>query len=207
MTTPTGVFVTAGGVDGLTAFLTTVTTTTTTTTIVPDFQIAVHPVTGEEFRIYANGTVFNSKNIIVTTEGVVDLTKILSTTVTQTTTIVPDYSIARNPITNEEYYVYQNGTVTYINGTIITLEGVDGLMKIIQSQQASTSPTTTTTTTTTSTTTSTSTAAAGGAPEYQLITLDDGSRYKLYADGLITTMTGEVITTTGLAGFEIFLRS
>lgn len=76
MTTTSNVFVTIGGVQGLMQYLTT--TTTTTVTKQAEYQVAINPVTKEEYKIYTNGTVFDSKWIIVTTEGIAGLTKILS---------------------------------------------------------------------------------------------------------------------------------
>jgi hypothetical protein len=109
VTTINDVFVTNGGVQGLMAFLTS--TTTTTTTKQADYQIAVNPVTKEEYKIFTNGTVFDSKWTVVTTEGVAGLTKILSQTVETTTTTTTDYQIAKNPLTGEDYRIYSNGTV------------------------------------------------------------------------------------------------
>ena len=82
-------------------------------------------------------------------------------------------------------------------GVVITTEGVQGLMKILQSQQSSSSSSTTTTTTVQSTST----------PDYEYIILSDGSRYKLFKDGTVESMTGKVVSTTGLAGFRTYLST
>lgn len=70
-------------------------------------------------------------------------------------------------------------------------------MKILQSQQSSSSSSTTTTTTVQSTST----------PDYEYIILSDGSRYKLFKDGTVESMTGKVVSTTGLAGFRTYLST
>ena len=90
------------------------TTTTTTTTKQADYQVAVNPITKEEYKIFANGTVFDSKWTIVTIEGIAGLTKILSQTVETTVTKTVEYQVAKNPITGEEYRIYSNGTVTNV---------------------------------------------------------------------------------------------
>lgn len=105
------------------------TTTTTTVTKQAEYQVAVNPITKEEYKIYPNGTVVDSKRIVVTHEGISGLTKILSQTVTTSKTV--EYQIAKNPLTGEEYRVYGNGTVLDSLGVIVTNEGVPGLMKIL----------------------------------------------------------------------------
>lgn len=83
------------------------------TTVVPttiDFQIVRNPVTNEVYHVYTNGTVVNSFGFILTTGGLSELTKIISTTVTTTTSVDGTYNIAtHNGIV---YWIYSNGTVT-----------------------------------------------------------------------------------------------
>jgi hypothetical protein len=56
----------------------------------------------------------------------------LTTYLTKKRVVEPEYSLALNPITKEEYRIYKNGTVFGQDGTIITLEGLKGLTKYIQ---------------------------------------------------------------------------
>ncbi len=74
-------------------------------------------------------------------------------------------------------------------------------MKILQAQSSSSSSSSSSSTTTTTTVQSTT------APDYEYIILSDGSRYKLFKDGTIESMTGKVVSTTGLAGFQTYLST
>lgn len=67
-------------------------------------------------------------------------------------------------------------------------------MKILQAQAGSSSSTTTTTTVTSTT-----------SPDYEYIILSDGSKYKLFKDGTVESMTGKIVSTTGLVGFKTYL--
>lgn len=85
-------------------------------------------------------------------------------------------------------------------------------MKIIQSQSSSSSSSSTTTTTTTTSTTTTTqqigqqVSSASGS-DFQEIELSDGSRYRLYPDGVVTNSAGKIVSTTGIAGFEQYLST
>jgi hypothetical protein len=52
-----------------------------------------------------------------------------------------DYQIAVNPVTQEEYRVYANGTVTTTTGSVITTGGMQGLLQYITTTTTSTSTT------------------------------------------------------------------
>lgn len=197
----------------------TVSTTTTpgAPTVALDYQVSVNPVTNEVYWIYTNGTVVNSKGFVLTTGGASELSRIISTTVTTTISADGTYSIATyGGIT---YYIYLDGRVTTDSGTLITTNGIDGLSLYIStlSGGSSSSSTTTTTTTTTTSTGSSSTIIGGSSstvsvatavdPTYQFIILSDGSKFKLFPDGTVTSMTGQIVSTTGMAGFLTYLTT
>lgn len=165
------------------------------------------------YRIYTNGTVVNSKGFILTTNGAAELARIISTTVTTTLSADGTYSIATYG--GVTYFIYLDGRVTTDKGVFVTSNGIDGLSLYIQTLSAASSSSSTSTTTTTTSSTSTSGSTVTGAvavaaavdPTYQIIILSDGSRYKLYPDGNVISMTGQIVSTTGLAGFTTYLTT
>jgi len=66
-----------------------------------------------DFRVYANGTVTDTKGVFVTTGGVQGLQTYLASITFQTV-----------PTAQGDFTVYQNGTVTDAKGVLITKNGV-----------------------------------------------------------------------------------
>jgi len=150
-----------------------------------DFQIAVNPITKEEYRVYTNGTVTTLTGVIITTEGMQGLIRYITTTITETKTIEPEFSIAKNPKTGEEYRIWKNGTVTTTSNVFVTIGGVQGLMQYL---------TTTTTTTVTK------------QAEYQVaINPVTKEEYKIYTNGTVFDSKWIIVTTEGIAGLTKIL--
>jgi len=98
------------------------------TTIQGDgYKIAINPITKEEYKIYDNGTVFDCNEIVITEDGFEGLVIYLQQYLQQRRTVEANYTIATDPYTGDEYFVFKNGSVTSADGTWVTDGGVSGL--------------------------------------------------------------------------------
>lgn len=132
MTTANGEFVCVGGIEGLRTYLTTY--QTITTTIAADYSIV--NANGVEYRLYANGSVYDSLGAFITLGGVEGLRTYLTTYQTVTTTIPADYqTVNANGI---EYRLYTNGSIYDSLGAFITIGGIEGLRTYLTTYQTTT---------------------------------------------------------------------
>lgn len=96
-----------------------------------EFQLAVDPNTGHEYRIFKNGTVMNEDGITVARKGMKGLMNYLTSSLHTIVVENEPWNEAIDPDTNEKYIVHDNGTTYHENGTFITHRGVLGVKDYI----------------------------------------------------------------------------
>ncbi len=198
--TESGEFVTMGGFKSLIAYSTYIKEGTTQVT--SDYSVSVDGHTNIRYKVFTDGTVTLLDGTFVTRGGYGGLIKYLtkqatSTTTTTTTTTTTSsttteigeeheqFSLVTIPHSGRQFKVYNNGTVTTIKGVFVTVGGMEGLTVWLKKMMTQT---------------------ATREVEYEIAKdPETGDLYRIWTNGTVTTITGEIITHGGRDGLKAYL--
>lgn len=153
-----------------------------------EVKYQVYMIEGSEtkYKIYEDGTVTQYLNNEFVTKGGLDgLVKLFSRSISSYTT-QNGCQIALDKYNGMQYFVYEDGRVTQIDGTFVTVGGIEGLNHHLMKQVVTQKITATN-------------------PDYQIVTTSNGNTFLVRSNGRVCLRDGSLVITGGIEGLKTHL--